>query len=128
MSSLELDEYAEREPHTKRGKLVRLLDPAFGFFVFAAHLLLIYIAAALACVLGLGTAGSSTQSGFLWALGLVTLASAALVTGHAVWRFRELRIVADARFRMAMTIGSDAIATVAILFQFFPILLVPLCA
>jgi hypothetical protein len=57
----------------------------------------------------------------------VTLASAALVLGHAFKRYRE-HLASEQRFRRAMTIGNDAIAAVAVLLQFFPILLVPVCA
>ena len=52
------------------GTLVGLLDPAFGFFVWAAHLLAIYIAAAVACVVGLGGASAGARSAFLTGLGL----------------------------------------------------------
>jgi hypothetical protein len=120
MSSLD----AEVEPQTKAGTLVRLLDPAFGFFVFSIHFLVVYIAEAVACALGLVGA----RSGFLWSLALVTLACAAVAIGHSATRYRQQRHVPDQRFRMAMTIGNDAIASLAILLQLFPILLVPVCA
>src|SRR3954452_11945388 len=105
MSSLELDDRAEVEPQTKAGTLVRLFDPAFGFFVFSAHFLVVYIAEAVACVLGFGVASPGARSGLLWTLALVTLASAVLVLAHAVIRYRQQRNDPDQRFRMAMTVG-----------------------
>jgi hypothetical protein len=128
MSSLELDDRAEVEPQTKAGTLVRLLDPAFGFFVFSIHFLVVYIAEAVACALGLVGTSSGARSGFLWSLALVTLACAAVAIGHSATRYRQQRHDPDQRFRIAMTIGNDAIASVAILLQLFPILLVPVCA
>lgn len=126
MSSLELE--AGAGPLSKMVTLVGLLDPALGFFVWAAHFLVIYIAAAVACVLGLGGASPSARSTFLAGLALVTVVSAGILVLHAVWRYRQQRDVPAQRFRMSVTIGGDAIATVAILLQFFPILMVPLCA
>lgn len=110
------------------GTLVWLLDPVFGFFVWAAHFLIVYIATAVACVLGLGEAGAGVQSAFLTGLGVVTAVSAGILVLHAVWRYRQQRGVPAHRFRVSVTAGGDAIATVAILLQFFPILMVPLCA
>jgi hypothetical protein len=43
-------------------------------------------------------------------------------------RYRQQQDVPAQRFRMSVTIGGDAIAMLAIVLQFFPILLVPLCA
>ena len=36
--------------------LPTLLDPALGLFVWAAHFLVVYVVAAVACVLGVGAA------------------------------------------------------------------------
>jgi len=55
--------------------------------------------------------------GFATALVLVTVAAAAIVVLHALPRPRQ--------FRMWVTIGSSAIATVAIVWQLFAFLLVP---
>jgi len=41
------------EAQTGRGVVYRLLDPAFGFFVWAGHFLVVYITEAVACQLGL---------------------------------------------------------------------------
>ena len=126
MSSLDFE--AGARPYLKMGTLMWLLDPMFGFFLWAAHFLLIYVVAAVACVLGLGGASGGARSAFLVVLGLVTAASAVLLVLHAAWRYRQQRDVPAQHFRMAVTVGGDAIATVAVLLQFFPILLVPQCA
>src|SRR4029079_7739924 len=94
MSSLELEDGEladEVEPHTGIGTLRRLLDPAFGLFVWAAHFLAVYIGAAVACVLGLETAGEGARTTFLAMLVALTIVAAAGVLGHAVWRHRQYR-------------------------------------
>lgn len=126
MSSLELND--EVEPHTEMGTLRRLLDPAFGHFVWAAHFLVVYIGAAVACVLGLGTVGEGTRATFLTVLAVLTVLAAAVVVGHAIWRYRQYRDLPNQRFRMVLTIGNGGIATLGIVWQLFPILLVPVCA
>jgi hypothetical protein len=131
MSSLELDDGElddDVEPHTKMGTVRRLLDPSFGLFVWAAHFLAVYIGAAVACVLGLGTAGERLQTTFLTVLVILTVLAAAVVVGHAIWRHRQYRDLPDHQFRMMVTIGNAGIATVGIVWQLFPILLVPVCA
>ena len=57
----------------------------------------------------------------------MTAAAVAVVVLHAARRYRELSGLPARRFRMWITIGGDAIATVAIAWQLFPILLVPIC-
>jgi hypothetical protein len=99
-----------------------------GFLVWSAHFLVIYIAAAVGCVLGLGSASASARSAFLAGLGLVTVISAGILVLHAFRRTQQQLNVAAQRFRLSVTVGGDAIATMAILLQFFPILMVPLCA
>jgi hypothetical protein len=126
MSSLELDD--EVEPHTGIGTLRRLLDPAFGHFIWAVHFLAVYIGAAVACVLGLGAAGEGARATFLAVLVGLTVVATAVVIGHAVRRYRQYRDLPDRRFRMVLTIGNSGIATVGIVWQLFPILLVPACA
>jgi hypothetical protein len=125
MHSDELD--ADTEARSQVGTLYRLLYPAFGFFAWAIHFLVIYIAAAVACVLGLGAASGSTQSTFTATLAVVTVVTAAGVLLHG-WRTqRRHRQVADRRFLVNITTGHDAVAALAILWQLFPILLVPAC-
>lgn len=108
--------------------LLPLLDLGFGFLVWAAHFLAVYVATAVACVLGLGAASASRVATFLTALALVTVVATAVVVWHAIRRYRQHREVPDRHFRMSVTIGADAIAAVAIVWQLFPILLVPACA
>jgi FlaA1/EpsC-like NDP-sugar epimerase len=126
MSSPRLD--TEVEPYADTSILFRLLDPAFGFFVWAAHFLVVYIATALACVLGLGTANQGSRMMFLTVLVIVTAVAALILAGHAVWRYGQQRRETKLQFRMAVTIGCDAIAALAVLWQLIPLLLVPLCA
>jgi hypothetical protein len=126
MSSLELD--SETEPRTKLGTAFRLLDPLFGHFIWAGHFLVVYIAAALACTFGVDMADSGTRATFLTALVIITVAAAALVGAHAWRRYQKYRGAEDKGFLLSLTFGNSAIATVGILWQFFPILLVPLCA
>lgn len=105
-----------------------LLDLGFGFYVWTAHLLAVYIGTALGCVLGLGTASPGSRTAFLAALALLTLLAVAVLVGHAVRRYRKHRPIPERRFRMSVTIGGDAIAAVAVAWQLFPIFLVPVCA
>jgi hypothetical protein len=126
MSSLDLE--AGVEPHTKLGTVFRLLDAAFGHFVWAAHFLVVYVGAALACTFGIGVASSGARAGFIAALVIVTAAAAAIVVTHARHRYRQYRDTEDQHFRLSITLGNSAIATVGIVWQLFPILLVPACA
>lgn len=115
------------EPRSDTGVLYRLLDPIFGFLIWAAHLLVVYIAAAVACQLGLGTASAATHAAFTTMLALVTVGAAAIVLLHAVRSYRQRRGALDEGFLVWVTIGNDAIATFAIVWQLYAILLVPIC-
>jgi undecaprenyl pyrophosphate phosphatase UppP len=126
MSSSSLDGGAERRSRARN--VAPLLDTAFGFFVWAAHFLVIYIATAIACQLGLGVASAASRTIFRTTLALVTVVAAALVLLHATRRYRAQREAPDLRFRVSVTIGSDAIAVLAIVWQLFAVFLVPLCA
>lgn len=112
----------------REGSVATLLDATFGYFVWVAHLLVVYVATAVACQFGLGSASASTRTTFLLALALVTVAALAIVVLHAIRRFRRFRDVPDRQFRMWVTMAGDAIASVAIGWQLMPILLVPVCA
>lgn len=114
---------AGREP----GAVRRLLDMAFGFSVWAAHFLAVYVATSLACVLGLSAASAAARSTFRVALVLLTVAAAAVVAGHAVRAYRRRTDEPDRRFSSEITMGNDALASFGILWQLFPILLVPPC-
>jgi hypothetical protein len=108
--------------------IARLLDPAFGFFVWSAHFLIVYVATALSCALGLGTASAGAGSTFLMTLTLVPVDAAVVLAAHAILRYRRLGSLLDQRFWVALTVGGDAIATAAIVLQLLPLRLVPLCA
>ena len=112
----------------ERGAVSRILDTVVGFFVWAAHLLTVYIAQALACALGwVGLRGQG--SGRLLApLIAVTLVAAAAVVLHAVKRWRERDTPGTSHFGAALTVGCDAIATLAIVWQGFAFALMPPCA
>ena len=125
MSSPSLD--AGVEVQEAAGAVSRLLDSALGFFVWAAHFLAVYVATAVACQLGLGATSAGARTTFLSLLAIVTAIAIAIVVLHAVQRHRQQRESPTRRFRMWITIGGDAIATVAIAWQLFPILLVPVC-
>jgi NO-binding membrane sensor protein with MHYT domain len=119
MRSDKLDD-AEVEARTEGGVVYRLLDPAFGFFVWAIHFVAVYVTAAVACQLRLdGT--------FVIALVAVTLAAAAIVLAHAVKRYRQRGEVRDHGFLIRIAVGHDAVAALAILWQVFPLLMVPVC-
>lgn len=64
---------------------------------------------------------------FVTVLTVITVAAAAIVVWHAGRRYRQQRELPERRFRMAVTMGCDAIATVAIAWQLLAILLVPAC-
>jgi hypothetical protein len=116
------------DAHAAEGTLAPLLDVAFGFFVWMLHLVAIYVAAALACGLGVVGAGALSPAGLVTALAIATVAAAAIVALHALRRWRGLRDRPERRFRMAVTVGADAIAIVAIVWQLVAIGLVPPCA
>lgn len=111
---------------TKARGVSALLDSTFGFFVWVAHLLAIYIGTAVACQLGLGAASGDTRV-FLTVLAVITVAAAEIVVWHAGRRYRQQRELPERRFRMAITMGCDAIATVAIAWQLLAIVLVLAC-
>jgi membrane protein implicated in regulation of membrane protease activity len=125
MRSDKLD--ADVEAQSEAGVLYRLLDLVFGFFVWVIHFLVVYVPTAVACVLGLGAADVRVRSTFTTALVGVTVAAAAIVLLHALKRYRRREKVPDRRFLIGITIGHDAIAAIGVLYQLFPILLVPVC-
>jgi hypothetical protein len=126
MRSDKLDD-AGTEARTEGGVLYRLLDPAFGFFIWAVHFLAIYVTSAVACQLGFGSRDAGARSGLLIALAAVTLVAAGVVAAHAVKRFRQQREVRDRGFLLRIAVGHDALAALAILWQLLPLFLVPVC-
>ena len=125
MRSDKLD--AAEEARGEAGVLYRLLDLVFGFFVWIMHFVAIYAATAVACVLGLGAADAGARSTFVTALVIATVVAAAVVVLHALKTYRRRDETPNRRFLRSITIGHDAIATVGILYQLLPILMVPLC-
>jgi hypothetical protein len=125
MSSDNLDTGVETP--SEAGVLARLLDLVLGFFVWALHFLAVYVTAAVACVLGLGAADASVRATFVTVLVIVTVVAAAIVVLHALKTSRRHEEVPDWRFLMGITIGHDAIAALGILYQLFPLLMVPVC-
>jgi hypothetical protein len=114
-------------PLAQAESVVRVLDAAFGLFIWALHLLAVYIAAAVGCVLGLGGTSPSVQTAFLVALVALTLGAEAAAIVHGARRYWQTRALPDQRFRVVLTLGLDAIAALAIVLQLLPILLAPLC-
>jgi hypothetical protein len=118
---------AAAEAPSEAGVLYRLLEPAFGLFVWVIHILAVYAATAVVCVLGLGAADERVHSTFTASLVAVTVAAAAIVVLHALRKYRLPEKGLDRRFLAEITIGLDAIAAIGILWQLFPILMVPVC-
>jgi hypothetical protein len=116
------------DARSARGPVSTLLDSAFGLFVWAAHLLTIYVATALACQLGLGASAARARWTFVTILVVITLATLALVGLHAWRRYRVWHHLPERQLRMVVAIGGDAIASIAIAWQLLALLLVPLCA
>ena len=127
MPSDRLDD-AATGPATEAGVVYRLLDPAFGFGVWALHLLVIYVSTAVACQIGLGARDATVQSLVVMTLIAVTLLAAAVVVMHAVKRYQQQSEVHDRHgFLPKIAVGHDAVAALAILWQLIPLMMVPLC-
>jgi nitrate reductase NapE component len=118
---------AQLEASGESAGVIRLLDSAFGFFVWATHLVIIYVANALACVLGLTSTHSRAESVLVISLAAVTIVAAALVGAHGLRRYPQRLRVADEGFLNRIAVGHDAIALVAILWQLVPIFMSPVC-
>ena len=112
---------------THAGDVYRLLDAVFGFGVWAAHLLVVYVSTAVACQLGLGSRTASVQSTVFITLVAITFVSACAVVWHAMKRYRQQQEMREPEFLFRIAVGHDAIATLAILWQLVPIFTVPLC-
>jgi uncharacterized membrane protein YidH (DUF202 family) len=105
----------------------RVLDPALGFFVWAVHLVTIYVITAISCQFGLGAESAHTRTSYKLTLVLVTMIAIAIVALHAARRYQQQRSAGEQRFRTVITVGCDAIAIVAMAGQLLAILLVPAC-
>lgn len=118
---------ADRSGRDDRPIVRRILDPAFGLFVWAAHLIVIYVAQAVACVLGIPERSARAETVVLAGLAAVTVLAAAIVAAHGVRRHRQQPETDDQRFLFNIAVGQDAIAALAILWQLIPIFMVPIC-
>ena len=114
-------------PQADGSGLRHLLDSAFGFGVWAVHLLVIYVSTAVACQVGLGSEDAGVQTTVVTTLSVVTIAAAALVAWHATRRYRQQRLMPERGFLARLAVGHDGVAALAILWQLMPLLMVPLC-
>lgn len=110
-----------------RGVVRGLLDPAFGFFVWIGHFVLIYVVTAVSCGLWITSEASRGASILVIALVAATVIAAALVVLHAIRHYRGRRQTLAQTFMARITIGQDAIAAFAILWQLIPIFMSPVC-
>jgi hypothetical protein len=117
----------ETEVQTGRGVMHRLLDPAFGFFVWAGHLLVVYITEAVACQLGLEFRDARVHSAFVAMLAIATVLAAAVVLAHGFRRWKHRGEAGDSGFLIRIAAGDDAVAALAILWQLFPLFMDPIC-
>jgi hypothetical protein len=115
------------EHSTEPGVVRHLLDPAVGFFVWAGHLVVIYVANAVFCVLEGTTANPRAESVLVIALAAFTLLAAAVVAIHGWRRYRQQPGTYNHEFLLRITVGQDAIAALAILWQLIPIFMLPVC-
>jgi hypothetical protein len=115
------------EPRTQAGVVYRLLDPAFGFFVWALHFVIVYATEAVACVLGLGSRPANVRASLPITLAVFTVGAAAIVVLHGVRRFRQRGEMRDHGFLARIAVGHDSIAALAIAWQLFPIFMMPVC-
>ena len=104
-----------------------LFDPAFGFFVWAIHLLVVYSVAATACELLSGHGAARYGFSLKMFLIVATVIAATINAVHAAARYKSQIAVPDLRVRLIVTIGCDALATLAILWQLLVVTLVPAC-
>jgi hypothetical protein len=104
----------------------RLVGSSFGFLVWAAHLLVVYVAEAVACQLSVVSV-MSPDAGLIVSLAAATALAALIVVAHG-WRlWRQRRADGEQGFLARVAVGQDAIATLAILWQLIPLFTVPLC-
>lgn len=126
MRSGRLDD-AVTEPGSPVSVVSRLLDPAFGFGVWAFHFLVIYVSTAVACQVGLGSRDATVRSIVVMSLVAITLLAATVVVRHAVKRYRQRSEAHDGGFLVTLAVGHDAVAALALLWQLMPLTMVPLC-
>jgi hypothetical protein len=124
---IERDFNVDAEALTEGGVLYRLLDPAFGFFVWAIYFLLVYCTTAVLCAQGVRPVGDSIWWPGAYFAVAATLVALAVVLGHALLTWRKHRQRSE-RFLMWITVAHDGVAAVAIAWMLFPLLLVPACS
>lgn len=112
--------------HVETGTLRSLLGSAAGFYVWAAHLLIVYMAQAVACQLAVVSVASPGR-GLIMALAIFTVLAAVLVIIHGRQQWRQRHGTNDTAFLARLAAGQDAIAALAILWQLIPLFTVPLC-
>jgi len=110
---------------TARG-VQRLVGSAFGFFVWAAHFLVLYIAQAVACQLSVFSV-LSPGAGLITVLAALTVASALVIVVHAWRALRRWRADGEEAFLVRIGVAQDGIATLAVLWQLIPLFTVPVC-
>ncbi len=118
---------ARRDMAVDPGVVHPLLDAAFGFFIWAGHLVAIYVANAVFCVLRPVPGNPHADSALVIALAVVTIAAAAVVGLHGLRRYRERPETHNHGFLLRIAVGNDAIAVLAILWQLIPIVMTPVC-
>ncbi len=104
-----------------------MLDATFGFFVWAAHLLLVYIAHAVSCQLGVGRWAFITPAALAGLIVGATIVLAGVVWAHAALRYRRWRRRPEREFRTFLTVGCDLLASIAIVWQLLAVGLIPVC-
>lgn len=109
------------------GDVHRVLDAAFGFFVWAGHLIVIYVANAVTCALGITSGNPHAESTLVVALAVFTIVAAAIVGAHGLRRYRERSEARNHAFLLSLAVGDDAAAAFAILWQLIPIFMAPVC-
>lgn len=92
-----------------------------------AHLIVIYVANAVICGLQVTSQLPGAERGLTLALAATTLLAAAAVAVHGWRRYGQFPETPDQQFLRAMTVGQDALAIPAILWQLVPIFMSPVC-
>jgi hypothetical protein len=118
--------YGHMHSRAEEHGVIHLLGSAFGFFVWATHFLVLYIASAVACQLS-AVAVLSPGGVFLTALACLTTIAASVVIAHAFLQWRGKRCHTEQLFLTRIAVGQDAIAALAIMWQLIPLFTVPLC-
>jgi len=77
--------------------------------------------------LGLEFQDERVHSGFLTMLAIITLLAAAVVLSHGLRRWKHRDEAGDHGFLIRITAGDDAVAALAILWQLFPLFMLPVC-